>query len=165
MCIRDRYQRRVRGKQRYVAAISCLKRALYLEPFEWLIAYNLGLVHLCTEQFASSFHYLSACINLKPDFASSYMYLGVALNRLEDFENACSAYDKSLELDCEDHLCHLNYSITLHNNHEHERAAQHLQVFDTLWAELDQEAQQADPDVTQQRTALANSLAAAAAEE
>ena len=86
------------GKQRYVAAIACLKRksdlprwefvilrvyagALYLEPFEWIIAYNLGLVHLCTEQYASAFHYFSSSINLKPDFASSYMYLGVALNR------------------------------------------------------------------------------------
>ena len=53
------------GKQRYVAAIACLKSALsgserrlsgavgalYLEPFEWIIAYNLGLVHLWTEQF------------------------------------------------------------------------------------------------------------------
>ena len=30
------------GKQRYVAAIACLKRALYLDPFEWIISYNLG---------------------------------------------------------------------------------------------------------------------------
>ena len=32
------------GKQRFVAAIACLKRALYLDPFEWIISYNLGLV-------------------------------------------------------------------------------------------------------------------------
>ena len=30
------------GKQRYVAAIACLKKALYLDPFEWIISYNLG---------------------------------------------------------------------------------------------------------------------------
>lgn len=50
-------------------AIACLKRALFLAPFEWIISYNLGLVHLNTGQFASAFHYLSASINLKPDFA------------------------------------------------------------------------------------------------
>ena len=38
------------GKQRYIAAIACLKKALYLGPFEWIISYNLGLVHLHTEQ-------------------------------------------------------------------------------------------------------------------
>jgi tetratricopeptide (TPR) repeat protein len=32
------------GKDRYVAAVACLKRALYLDPFEWIISYNLGLV-------------------------------------------------------------------------------------------------------------------------
>ena len=28
------------GKQRFVAAIACLKRALYLDPFEWIISYK-----------------------------------------------------------------------------------------------------------------------------
>eukprot|EP00397_Hematodinium_sp_SG-2012_P028840 GEMP01030404.1.p1 GENE.GEMP01030404.1~~GEMP01030404.1.p1 ORF type:complete len:400 (+),score=64.75 GEMP01030404.1:35-1234(+) len=61
------------GKQKYVAAIACLKRALYLDPFEWIISYNLGLVHLNTAQYASAFHFFSASINLKTDFPSSYM--------------------------------------------------------------------------------------------
>lgn len=55
--------------QRYIAAIACLKRALYLGPFEWVVAYNLGLVHLCTGQAASAFHFLSTAINLNPEFA------------------------------------------------------------------------------------------------
>lgn len=57
--------------QRYIAAIACLKKALYLGPFEWIISYNLGLVHLHTGQYASAFHYFSASVNLKPDFAHS----------------------------------------------------------------------------------------------
>jgi len=82
------------SKQKYIAAIACLKRALYLEPFEWIIAYNLGIVHLRTEQYASSYHYLSTCIQLKPNFAQAYAYLGLALSRLDDFSNACGAYEK-----------------------------------------------------------------------
>lgn len=39
-------------------AIACLKHASYLAPFEWMIAYNLGLVHLRTKQYASAFHFL-----------------------------------------------------------------------------------------------------------
>ena len=102
------------GKQKYVAvssrchletadvtikAIASLKRALYFAPFEWIISFNLGLVHLCTSQYASAFHFFSASINLKPDFASTYMYLAITLNRLDDYENACSAYDKALDLE------------------------------------------------------------------
>merc|ERR1712072_328796 len=97
------------GKSKYVAAIACLKRALYLDPFEWIISYNLGLVHLNTGQYASAFHFFSASINLKPDFASSYMYLAITLARLHDFENATSAYDKAIEMDGSDHLFRLNY--------------------------------------------------------
>ncbi|RQM26281.1 hypothetical protein B5M09_010362, partial [Aphanomyces astaci] len=84
---------------RNAKAVASLKRALYLDPFEWITSYNLGLVHLNTGQYASAFHYFSAAINLKPDFASSYMYLAITLGRLDDFENACSAYEKAIEMD------------------------------------------------------------------
>ena len=55
-------------------------------------------LHLCA-RYASAFHYLSASINLKSDFPSSYMYLAVTLSRLEDLENACSAYEKAIEME------------------------------------------------------------------
>ena len=76
------------GKAKYVASIACLKRALYLDPFQWIVAFNLGLVHLNTQQYASAYHYFSVAINLKPDFSNSYMYLGITLNRLKDFDSA-----------------------------------------------------------------------------
>ena len=80
------------GKQKYVAAIACLKRALYLDPFQWIAAFNLGLVNLNTKQYASAYHFFSVAINLKPDFSNSYMYLGITLNHLNDFESACQAF-------------------------------------------------------------------------
>lgn len=69
------------GKAKYVAAVSCLKRAVYLAPFEWIISYNLGVVHLTTGQFASAFHHFSTAINLQPTYSRSYMYLGVTLSK------------------------------------------------------------------------------------
>ena len=33
------------GKKKHVAAVSCLKRASYLAPFDWKILYNLGWFH------------------------------------------------------------------------------------------------------------------------
>ncbi|XP_027956247.1 Bardet-Biedl syndrome 4 protein isoform X1 [Eumetopias jubatus] len=63
------------GKKKYVAAISCLKRANYLAPFDWKILYNLGLVHLTMQQYASAFHFLSAAISLQPKMGELYMLL------------------------------------------------------------------------------------------
>lgn len=67
------------GKGKYVAAIACLKRAVYFTPFEWIISYNLGVVHLATGQYASAFHYFSTAINLQPTYARAYTYLALAL--------------------------------------------------------------------------------------
>ncbi|KAJ0400743.1 hypothetical protein P43SY_005464 [Pythium insidiosum] len=141
------------GKQRYVASVACLKRALYLDPFEWITSYNLGLVHLNTGQYASAFHHFSAAINLKPDFASSYMYLAITLGRLDDFENACSAFEKAIEME-RDHMFHLNYAITLYNNDEMERAKVQFDRFEEIFETLDDESRNADPEVLEQRQAL-----------
>jgi len=62
-----------------VAAVACLKRAVYFTPFEWIISYNLGVVHLATGQYASAFHYFSTAINLQPTYARAYTYLALAL--------------------------------------------------------------------------------------
>ena len=45
------------------------------------------------------------------------MYLAITLARLDDFDNACSAYEKAIEMES-DHLFELNYAITLCNNGE-----------------------------------------------
>ncbi|CAM9913416.1 unnamed protein product [Discosporangium mesarthrocarpum] len=140
----------------YVAAVACLKRALYLDPFEWIVSYNLGLVHLNTGQYASAFHYFSSSINLKSDFAASYMYLAITLGRLDDFDNACSAYEKALELDA-DYLTHLNYAVTLFNNDEPEKARGQFESFQKLSKELDPDTDH-DSQVLSQSRALEKAL-------
>ncbi len=101
------------GKQKHVAAIACLKRALYLDPLEWTIAYNLGLLHLHTAQYASAFHYFTTSINLRPTYAGAYTHLGIALMYLDDVDNAIAAFERGLVLDPNDHVAHLNFAIAL----------------------------------------------------
>ncbi|XP_072408887.1 Bardet-Biedl syndrome 4 protein isoform X1 [Chiloscyllium punctatum] len=103
------------GKKKYVAAISCLKRANYLAPFDWKILYNLGLVHLTMQQYASAFHFLSAAINMKPRMGELYMLLAVTLTNLADPDNAKRAYNQAVSLDQSNPLVNLNYSILLYN--------------------------------------------------
>ncbi|KAF5925283.1 hypothetical protein HPG69_001727 [Diceros bicornis minor] len=106
------------GKKKYVAAISCLKRANYLAPFDWKILYNLGLVHLTMQQYASAFHFLSAAINFQPKMGELYMLLAVALTNLEDTENAKRAYAEAVRLDKCNPLVNLNYAVLLYNQGE-----------------------------------------------
>ncbi|KAM7103347.1 BBSome complex member BBS4 isoform X3 [Ciconia boyciana] len=103
------------GKKKYVAAISCLKRANYLAPFDWKILYNLGLVHLTMQQYASAFHFLSAAINFQPKMGELYMLLAVALTNLEDIENAKRSYEQAVALDKCNPLVNLNYAVLLYN--------------------------------------------------
>uniref|UniRef100_A0A8C3AUM6 Bardet-Biedl syndrome 4 n=1 Tax=Cyclopterus lumpus TaxID=8103 RepID=A0A8C3AUM6_CYCLU len=104
------------GKKKYVAAISCLKRAHYMSPFDWKVLYNLGLVHLTMQQYASAFHFLSAAINLNPRMGELYMLLAVALTNLEDVENATRAYEQAATIDESNPLVNLNFAIFLYNH-------------------------------------------------
>ena len=149
------------GKAKYVAAVACLKRALYLDPFEWIIAYNLGLVHLNTGQNASAFHFFSASINLKSDFAASYMYLAISLARLDDFENSCSAYEKAMGME-EDHMTHLNFAITLYNFGDVARAKEEFAHFQRMFAACGSDVEH-DEDVISQSNALRKVRACASA--
>ncbi|XP_075875131.1 BBSome complex member BBS4 [Nelusetta ayraudi] len=115
------------GKKKYVAAISCLKRAHYLSPFDWKVLYNLGLVHLTMQQYASAFHFLSAAINLNPRMGEVYMLLAVALTNLEDVENATRAYEQAVALDESNPLVNLNFAIFLFNHGEKKAAVDQYQ--------------------------------------
>lgn len=85
----------------------------YLNPHEWKISFNLGLVHLITKQFASAFVFLSSAVNLQPDFAQSYMLLGTALYHLDDAVNATTAMLKAVELDDSDALVYCNVAVVM----------------------------------------------------
>ena len=99
------------SKKKFVAAVSCLKRANYLAPFELYILYNLALVHLYLQQNASAAVFLQSAIRLNRKHAPSYALLGVALSKLSDPDNALRAYTYSLKLDPADPVTLLNYAI------------------------------------------------------
>lgn len=117
------------GKRKYVAAISCLKRATYLAPFSWQILQNLGLVHLTMQQYASSFHFLSAAISLNSQRGQLFMLLAIALKYLQDIKNSCQAYEQALKLDESDITIPLNYALLMHEIEQKEKAISLLAEF------------------------------------
>jgi len=103
------------SKKKFVAAVSCLKRANYLAPFEFYVLYNLGLVHLYLQQNASAAIFLQSAIRLNKKHALSYALLAVALSKLNHIENARQAFNYALKLDSSEPMILLNFAIFQHN--------------------------------------------------
>ncbi|KAH9507656.1 Bardet-Biedl syndrome 4 protein [Bulinus truncatus] len=137
------------GKKKYVAAISCLKRANYLAPFDWKILYNLGLVHLTMQQYASSFHFISAAINFKSDMAQLYMFLAISLAHLDDPEDAVQSYEHALKLDSKDPAILINYAVFLYNTGDRRKASHYLSQFDSVVAMIRSTGKVVDQDLTE----------------
>mmetsp|Transcript_27499 Transcript_27499/g.24379 ORF Transcript_27499/g.24379 Transcript_27499/m.24379 type:complete len:90 (-) Transcript_27499:20-289(-) len=84
------------------------------------------------------------------------MYLGITLNRLNDFESACSAFNKSIELDQSDCIIFLNYAIVLFNNEKIDKANEMFRKAEEIYKTLDEE--DIEPEMMSQRQALAQAL-------
>ncbi|XP_025425724.1 Bardet-Biedl syndrome 4 protein homolog isoform X2 [Sipha flava] len=116
------------GKQKYVAAISCLKRAVYLHQFNWIALYNLGLVHLYTKQYVSAFLFLSTSAKLNTNHASTFMLIG-PLNNMNDTRNAEKAYRKSIEIKSDNPEALINLAILCVNQGRKVDAKKYVNAF------------------------------------
>ncbi|CAD7014755.1 Bardet-Biedl syndrome 4 protein homolog isoform X3 [Ceratitis capitata] len=84
--------------QKIIAAISSLRKSIWFSPLNYNALYNLSLIYISAQQYASAFHTLAAAINLRKDSAECYMLLGICLRKLEDGENAFKAFQRSNEI-------------------------------------------------------------------
>ncbi|XP_037953653.1 Bardet-Biedl syndrome 4 protein homolog [Teleopsis dalmanni] len=82
-------------KQKYILAISSLRKSIWLSPINYNALYNLSLIYIAAQQYSSAFHTLAAAINLRKDSPECYMLLGICLRKLEDSENAFTAFERS----------------------------------------------------------------------
>ena len=121
------------AKNKFIAATTCLKKAIYLEPFEWIINFNLGLIYLGNLQYSSAFIYMNTAASLKNDYFLIYMYLGIILSFLDDIGNAIQYYDKALTLQ-EDYLVLYNYVVSLIKNEMFANAKEKLMKFEKIYS-------------------------------
>ncbi|XP_036332595.1 Bardet-Biedl syndrome 4 protein homolog [Rhagoletis pomonella] len=105
-------------QQKIIAAISSLRKSIWLSPLNYNALYNLSLIYITAQQYASAFHTLAAAINLRKDSAECYMLLGICLRKLEDGDNAFKAFQRSNEIQLQQQkdagrnpLVHLNYAL------------------------------------------------------
>lgn len=114
------------AKRKFTAAVIYLKKAHYLAPLDFRISFNLGLVHISLEQYASAFVFLSASVNLNNKFAAGFGWMAVALFHLDDAENADAAFQRALQLDENDCAIRLNYASYLLSTDSFDEANTHV---------------------------------------
>ena len=100
------------SKGKKIFASTCLKRAIYLAPFEWVISFNLGLVYLKNEQYVSSFIHMNTAANLNKNNHLIYLYLAIICAELNNDGNAKNCFEKALALK-EDPIVIFNYIVFL----------------------------------------------------
>ena len=72
------------AKDKKIFAATCLKRALYLAPFEWIISFNLGLVYLKNEQYVTAFVHMNTAANLNKNNHLIFLYLAIICGELNN---------------------------------------------------------------------------------
>ncbi len=100
------------AKEKKIFAATCLKRALYLAPFEWYISFNLGLVYLKNEQYVTAFVHMNTAANLSKNQPHVYLYLAIICSELNNDGNAKNCFERALSLK-EDPIILFNYIIFL----------------------------------------------------
>ncbi len=112
--------------------IQCLRRARYLCQFEWIISYNLGLVHYSMGHLLSAFFHLRAAAAIKPDYPQLLALLGMVLCDLGDSANCITAFTRALTMDDTNSQIKINFITALFKLGERQRAM-------SMWAGLQKE--------------------------
>ncbi|XP_055837084.1 Bardet-Biedl syndrome 4 protein homolog [Episyrphus balteatus] len=124
-------------KKKFIVAISCLRKSIWLSPLNYNSLYNLSLIYIAAQQYASAFHTLAAAINLRKDSAECYMLLGICLRKLEDYENAFTAFERSVMLSkvpsssstSRNPLVYLNFALFCYQIGKIELATENFNLF------------------------------------
>ncbi|XP_058122864.1 Bardet-Biedl syndrome 4 protein homolog [Anopheles ziemanni] len=118
-------------KQKFIAGISCLKKAAWISPLNFNALYNLGLVLVTAQQYVSAFQTLAAAISLRPEHAECYMLLGTCLRHLNDPGNAYLSLEKSTMLPdaIKNPLIYLNFALYCYEVGKSDQSVLHLSNF------------------------------------
>ena len=116
------------AKDKKIFASTCLKRAFYLNPFEWTISFNLGLAYLKSEQYMSAFVHMNTAANFNKNNYLVYLYLAIICGELNNEGNAINCFNKALEIK-ENAMVLFNYVIFLLKRKKLNEANEKFQKF------------------------------------
>ncbi|KAG5490104.1 hypothetical protein JKF63_00223 [Porcisia hertigi] len=124
------------GKKMTYAAVACLRKAVFLYPFDWISHYNLGVTFLMIGRYCSALQCLNSAVYLHSEHAPAFMLIGICLGEMKDLPNACRAYEHALAMQ-DDFLVYLNYAVTLYKGGAVREAEAKFRVFRSVWDKLE----------------------------
>lgn len=153
-------------RKKVVGAMSCLKRAHYLNPLDWRISYNLGLLHMQMKQFASAFHFLKSSASASIGAPHVVSFLAACLESLDDPANARQAHITATKAALMVHFPNpvLNFAVFLYNQDNEgnrEQIIDLLMEFEKCWVKRRESNGEFDIEVMRLATRLAAKMGVA----
>lgn len=103
-------------------SIDYYEKALLLEPNNYNIAYNIGVVANKNQDYEKAIMAYTKAIELKNDYTDAYLNLGCVFRTISDFENAIKCFDIVIDLDFENDAAYLDMGLTLEKKGDDEKA-------------------------------------------
>lgn len=115
-------------------AVVCLEKAIAIKPNIGAAYWNLANIYLQLEKLEKVVQCRKQAFLLEPKLvnAETLNDLGTAIGKLGDFEEAITYYQKSIELQPNYHLVHLNLGVSLRKTGKLDAAKEELQKAVTL---------------------------------
>jgi Bardet-Biedl syndrome 4 protein len=149
------------SRKKMVGAISCLQRAVYLNPLDWRLTYNLAIILMQMRQFASAFHHFKSSASMSAGSPHVVSMLAFCLQRLEDDVNAnqahLSASKAAMTVQFPNPL--LNYAVFLYNqdpDRNKDNIMDLLMEFEKMWVKRRQGNGSFDMEVIRLATRIAS---------
>ncbi|CCD31086.1 BBSome complex member bbs-4 [Caenorhabditis elegans] len=121
------------ARNKPAASHSALKKAAFINPLNYKISYNLGVLHDIMNLHCSALHYIKLCTELYPQNAKAVGAMAVILSHMNDDKNARLAYKKSIELKKNPSTI-LNYAIFEYRMKDVTAASNALKLYKDLQA-------------------------------
>ena len=119
---------------RYPQAEEDLSRAVAVDPTNWKLWNNLGVVRIQLGESESAIKAFERARRLAPQEASAYFDLGFAYMKTSDYEKALEAYRGGLARDPNDVVANQNYAFLLTQNGDFRDAIEPLKRLKELAA-------------------------------
>ncbi|CAL2036849.1 unnamed protein product [Caenorhabditis brenneri] len=121
------------ARNKAAAAHSALKKAGFINPLNYKISYNLGVLHDIMNLHCSALHYIRLCTELQPQNSKAIGAMAVILSHMNDNRNARLAYKKSIELKPFPSIV-LNYAIFEYRMKDYTASSNAVQLYKELHA-------------------------------
>ena len=148
------------SRNKIIGAISCLRRAHYLNPFDWRISFNLGILYAKMRLFASAFVFLKSAAAMSDGAPHVISFLAFCLESLGDDVNARHAHIAATKsaIDVMFPAPILNYAVFLcriGRDQHRDEITDLMMEFEKLWVKR----KQSDGDYDIQTMRLATKIA------